>query len=254
MTVGDEDQSRMYQEDFTCDHYFELLRIAKSYYRFIDYKSISFEKPFVLWRHDVDFSLNRSLRLAQIEREAGVSSTFFIHLRSEFYNPLEETQTQCIQEILKLGHSIGIHFDAESYKIESEKDFDRFLGKEVSIFESAFDVCPEVFSFHNPTEFLLSCEKDYYCGLINCYSGRFKKEISYVSDSNGYWRFRRLADVLIEHKDRYLQVLTHPNWWQERSMTPFERILRSVEGRKESILKRYSETLSLSNRKNVGKD
>ncbi len=41
---------------------------------------------------------------------------------------------------------------------------------------------------------------------------------AYVSDANGYWRFRRLLDVLVEGTDVRLHVLTHPGWWQAEPM------------------------------------
>ncbi|MBT5716894.1 MAG: hypothetical protein HOI70_08280, partial [Opitutae bacterium] len=59
----------------------------------------------------------------------------------------------------------------------------------------------------------------------------------YVSDSNGYWRYRRLWDVLQKSQDSCLQVLTHPVWWQEKPMPPRQRIFRSVYGRAKATIK-----------------
>ena len=53
----------------------------------------------------------------------------------------------------------------------------------------------------------------------------------YVSDSNGYWRFERLPEVLAAGAHERLHVLTHPEWWQEEAMSPRERILRCIAGR-----------------------
>ena len=60
-------------------------------------------------RHDVDFSPHRSLKIAQIENELGISAYYFVLLRSSFYNLLEREISQIFQEIIKLGHIIGLH-------------------------------------------------------------------------------------------------------------------------------------------------
>ena len=48
------------------------------------------------------------------------------------------------------------------------------------------------FSFHNPQKTDYNYENFLYEGLVNCYSKKFKDDLPYCSDSNGYWRFRRL--------------------------------------------------------------
>ena len=101
--------------------------------------------------------------------------------------------------------------------------------------------------------FLLTCEKSQYGNLINCYSLFFKQNISYCSDSNGYWRFRRLRDVLEQATDKNLQILTHPGWWQEARMLPRDRVYRAVDGRAKHVMKSYDQALENCNRINVGK-
>ena len=73
-------------KDFTLDHYRELLRLAKSKYDIASYDDPSFSNNSLLWRHDVDLSLERSLILAKIENEEGFKATYFVNPHSEFYN------------------------------------------------------------------------------------------------------------------------------------------------------------------------
>lgn len=238
-------------KDFTTSQYIELLKIAKVNYKFIGYPDITKNAQFILWRHDCDCSLNRSLRLAQIENEEQVKSTYFLNPHCAFYNLLEKSQLQIVKEILDLGHDIGLHFDADYYDIQTENQLDKLVEKEATWLNDWFGVNPNVFSFHNPTEFLLSCEHETYAGLLNCYSKTFKDTISYCSDSNGYWRFRRLHDVLEKATDLRLQVLTHPAWWQEKPMYPRERIFRSVYGRAVFTMNSYDEGLQIHKRDNL---
>ena len=116
--------------------------------------------------------------------------------------------------------------------------------------EDSFGVRPDAFSFHNPVPETLKCAADHYGTLLNCYSQRFKTAVPYCSDSNGYWRFRRLHDVLIEGKDPCLQVLTHPGWWQHMPMAPRQRLVRSAYGRAAATMHMYDREMLRHNRIN----
>ena len=237
--------------DFTTDQYLELINVAKLSYKFVGYAEISLSKRFVLWRHDIDYSVNRALKLAEIENKAGVKATYFINPHAEFYNFLERSQSQKIRHIILLGHDIGLHFDAAYYDVKSESQLDDLIVREADLLENWFGIRPVVFSFHNPTEYLLSCEQESYGGLINCYSQKFKKTIPYCSDSNGYWRFRRLRDVLEAATDPFLHVLTHPEWWQDKPLFPRERLLRCVHGRAQKSMDFYDAAMMLDGRENI---
>lgn len=238
-------------DDFKISSYREILRLAKNNYRFISYNEIEFDQPFILWRHDCDISVNRSLKLAQVEREEGIKSTFFLLPHSEFYNLLEKAQFDIVNKIIDLGHNIGLHFDAQFFNIQSERELDDLVIKESSLIKDWFGITPNVFSFHNPNKFLLTCEKEVYGGLINCYSSIFKSKIAYCSDSNGYWRYKRLHDVISGGEEKYLQILTHPEWWQERPLAPRERVVRSIYGRAVANKNKYDEALMQGGRQNV---
>ncbi len=239
--------------DFTIDKYHELLVLAKKNYNFISYKNIDYKQKFILWRHDCDFSLNRALKLAELEKKENIFTTYFINLHSEFYNLFEKEQSKIIKQIINLGHYIGIHFDTNYYDIKSEEDLNKWLVFEKNIFVKLFNIKPFVFSFHNPNFFSLSFEKKKYSGLINCYSKQFKNNVGYISDSNGYWRFKRLSDVLSLSKEKNIQVLTHPAWWQDVKSFPYDRIQRCVKGRAQNILDNYDKQLKKDGRLNFGK-
>ena len=231
-------------EDFTEGHYRLLLRAAKESYRFATYDAIPWGTRFVLWRHDLDYSLNRAAALARIEAEEGVTATYFVNPRSEYYNPFEPDQARLIRLILGLGHRLGLHFDAAFHSVADEGTLTCKVAQESRWLEEAFCVRLDAFSFHNPGSNQLRCDADHYGGLVNCYSQRFKTEVAYCSDSNGYWRFRRLHDVIAAASDRCLQVLTHPGWWQSKPMPPRQRIFRSAYGRAQATMSGYDEGLA----------
>ncbi|MFA6127014.1 MAG: hypothetical protein WC699_06895 [Bacteroidales bacterium] len=238
-------------QDFTVDAYRQLINLALASYQPADYQAIPWGQRFILWRHDCDYSLNRSLDLARIEADEGIKSTFFVNPHCEFYNLLESGQLALIKEIARLGHDIGLHFDATFYATALERELHEQVSREADLLEQFFGIRPAAFSFHNPSNFHLTCEAETYGGLVNCYSKRLKTEVSYCSDSNGYWRFRRLYDVLSDAKDSYLQVLTHPGWWQDKPMPPRQRIFRSAYGRAKATMGLYDQILETYRRENL---
>lgn len=237
--------------DFTTEHYRRLLVLAKNSYLFASYSNIPWGTRFILWRHDCDFSLNRALALAKIEAQVGVHATYFLNPHCEFYNLFEKSQYTVVKEILALGHDIGLHFDAAFYDIASEQTLSTHVRNEADLLHSLFGIAPSAFSFHNPVASHLSCEAEEYGGLTNCYSRRFKADVPYCSDSNGYWRFRRLPDVLEQAVDPCLQVLTHPDWWQSTAMPPRQRIFRSIYGRARASMRLYDDSLERNGRQNL---
>lgn len=247
------DAEKYHFADFTRVNYRRLLKLAKEKYTFRSFENYHGTDNFVLWRHDIDFSVHSSLALAKIEEKEDVQSTFFIHLHNDFYNVLEKEITDMLKEILLLGHNAGLHFDCHYYAFGSEEEMTELLAYEKQVLENFLGVPVNVFSFHNPTEQILeNYTKESYAGMINTYNNYFRNEIGYCSDSNGYWRFERLEDVLSSAKYENLQVLTHPAWWQDEVLSPKERIWRCIDGRADKTKEKYSATLKDMGRENIG--
>lgn len=241
-------------EDFTVEHYRQLLQLAGDSYDFSSYRQIPLGDRFVLWRHDCDVSLNRAVRLAEIEHAEGVQATYFVNLHSEFYNPLEKDQSRLIHQVLELGHELGLHFDHSYFGISNWSTLEEQANYEKEVLQRFFGTELSAVSFHNPQAVLAVIDQETCAGLVNCYSRTFRDQVPYVSDSNGYWRFRRLKDVLVAAEDTCLQVLTHPVWWQDGPLSPWAKINRSVDGRLASTLSGYEGALKSDGRTNVGKE
>ena len=235
---------------FTYEQYEQLLLCAKKNYNFSDYQDFGANDRSVVWRHDIDFSIQNSLKLAQLEAKIGCRCSYFVNLHSEFYNPLQSSEIARLHKILSLGHAIGIHFDMSHYKITSEAQLERELVEQIKIFEKYFLVTPKVFSFHNPTLKHLEFNKSVYAGLTNTYS-ELLQSMPYCSDSNGYWRFQNLSEFLEHNVGNSIQVLTHPGWWQEHHLPPRLRIMQCLTERAKTTLNEYDEILRKSDRLNI---
>lgn len=247
MDAGVADRYRF--ADFTEDRYREMLDAARRSYSFEPFGTTS-QAPHVLWRHDVDFSPHRALRLAEIEAEEGVRATYFLFLHSELYNLLEADVFARIRRILELGHWPGLHFDPSFYGIQPKHELTEKLEFERDLLAQLLDRPVEALSFHNPApEFVL--DDDRLAGMTNAYGRTISATYAYVSDSNGYWRHSRLPDVLAAAEKPRLHVLTHPEWWQAEPMSPRDRLARCIEGRARRSEEWYDNQLRIWNRENI---
>ncbi len=237
--------------DFTQSHYAELLKVVKLISEPIFYSEITKDENVILWRHDVDLSLDRALDLAKIESQEGIRATYFILLHSEFYSPFEKKAAQIIRQIIELGHKIGLHFDTHFYGITTELELEDKLIFEKHLLEKTFNTVVDVFSFHNTTEFTMNCKAWQYGGLINTYAAYFQEQTNYCSDSNGYWRFKRLWDFLNDPQDKSLQILTHPEWWTSEVMSPKQKIDQIIEDRAFQTKFLYESSLKAYGRENI---
>lgn len=237
--------------DFTRKNFAKILKEAKKNFKFVNYGKEKAVKNTIYLRHDIDFSVNSALALAKIENRLKIKATYFILPHSDFYNLLEPEIFSIIKNIIKLGHNIGLHFDSQFYGIKDEKTLESVLSLEKEFFGKLFNIKIDVFSFHNPDKFALSCRKYRYSGMINTYAEFFNNEVSYISDSNGYWRHNRLGDVLKSGNDKPIQILLHPEWWQEKVMSPKERVWRCIDGRAAKTKVKYIAILKKFKRSHI---
>ncbi|GFH91370.1 hypothetical protein IMSAGC002_02626 [Lachnospiraceae bacterium] len=202
-------------------------------------------KKDIIWRHDIDVSAHRALWMAKAEAKEGLHAIYFVLMDSPFYNMMERDVYEKLLGIRDLGHEIGIHLDCESLPVDaSEDDLVEKLSFLKGVFENVFQQEMKSFAFHVPNETIMNkFYKDKYAGLCNAYSKKIREQISYCSDSEGYWRFRRLEEF-IQKEDKYpLCVLTHPVWWTPEVMSPAERVKRAIEGRSQKEMDIYNSVL-----------
>lgn len=240
--------------DFTLEKYVKLLRLARQKYVFRSYTDFNPKEKFIIWRHDVDYSMHAAVKLSLIEAGEGIYSTYFFYLHSEVYNLLEAEITAMGRKVLELGHRLGLHFNCNYYKISNESELEQYLCFEKELLSNIFNHDIQAFSFHNPTPDILEFNQWQYAGMVNTYADFFQKEVGYCSDSNGYWRCRRLENVLLEGNDAKLQVLTHPEWWRETIMSPKQRIHYCIDGRARKNKIKYDAQLRKDGRQNIDWD
>ena len=245
--------ARYHFDDFTEAAYEAMLRKAAARWAFEPFGTETAEAH-LLWRHDVDCSVHRARRLADIESEVGVRSTYFLLLHSDFYNLMEAEILRLTREIVGLGHWLGLHFDPAFYgSVGNDAELAARLEDERRLLCEMVEAPVSAVSFHTPGVWdLVDMKQDELAGMVNAYGTRIRDGYSYVSDSNGYWRFRRLPEVIEEGAVKRMHVLTHPVWWQREAMSPRKRLLRAIDGRAASTLRHYDEVVANDGRRTVG--
>ena len=237
--------------DFTEEHYINIIKLEKKKYSFESFTTKT-KKPHVLWRHDVDSSIHRALKLAKIEKKLKVKSTYFLRLHSEWYNIFEKEVYEKINKIIKLGHFIGLHFEHKFYS-KYKHEFKKYIKMEKNIIENTFPTKIDAISFHQPVikkKWTIPLDNK-IIGLVNTYGKKIQKEYYYCSDSNGYWKYKRLIDVLKSNNYSKLQILTHPEIWQKKPMAPRKRYERCANIRSIRTMQRYDKELSDDKRINI---
>ena len=66
-------------------------------------------------------SIEYAWEMAHVEYGVGAKSVYFIMMTSELYNPSALRNVRLLNEIIDLGHEIGVHFDPSNYLIAAGK-------------------------------------------------------------------------------------------------------------------------------------
>ena len=221
---------------------FDLRDYARLLRTFLDrgYETVSYSEArsrlrnrkdrFVIWRHDIDFCLRKAEEVARLESRLGVRADYFVLVRSLMYNPHDLRVTSRLEEILKLGHRIGLHFDAGLFDGADKYSLEDQIEQECKILEGCIEAPVSMVTFHRPTESLLEA------GISldrrgHGYESDFFKEMAYFSDSRGSWRHGSPLESEAFSEGRPMQVLTHPIWWTgPAGQTPTERLNAFSDG------------------------
>lgn len=213
--------------NFTFAHYAEMIRLGTSNgYEFL-LASDLFEKPapippFIVLGHDVDHLLDIAnvRQLMEVEREAGVRSTWYFRLHAN-YNPLFYKNYEVIQLLLKSGHEVGIHFDTDFYGLFKPEHDELKVDRDVAIFKRVIGSKPKVANIHNKSGAAdggVFSEAIFKSFGIRCtdYTILRKLGLKYLSDSSHAWREGCLCSW-IEKGEPKLYVTIHPSWRHRRS-------------------------------------
>ena len=184
--------------------------------QFLDkgYKDIFFDALLgkynqLIIRHDIDFDCEFACKMAKVEYDIGIKSSYFFMLSNPIYNVFSEKNKKYIKNIKTFGHNISIHFDFEIGD----------LKKEIDIFESFFDTKIDIISVHRPDLKLLN-----KIGIEHTYLPKYFEDIKYFSDSRGEFKYGHPTESEEFKKGKSIQLLIHPEWWMSDKSKSIEII------------------------------
>ncbi|MCY3593225.1 MAG: hypothetical protein OXH32_16500 [Acidobacteria bacterium] len=238
--------------DFTLDHYREILARITSTHRTFSFgeaapmgEALLEVDRFVLMRHDVEFSLDAALTMARADHDAGVRSTFFVQIGSD-YNLFEADGAEAVEEVLDLGHDLGFHYDLGLLE-RSGGDPVALAGRAIDLIEGFFGTRIRAASPHLP---MRSGRTLRIPGIVDAYDPLYFERIKYLSDSTQAWR-EGVVTSLLDRYDR-IQLLTHEYHWTEEGLGWDELLLleaefkyRRLRRRAEANVERFREGLRL---------
>lgn len=194
------------------------------------YKSAKMRKPILLLRHDCDLSLDNALKLALLEQKLNISSTYFILLYNDFYNPFSPSGRKIIKQIYSLGHEIGIHWDSRNYEENKNNSFTR----DIKLLEEIIKDKIHSGSQHEPVQsrrmiapFILKNE-----------AYRDFKDIPYISDSSMQWR--SITPWNLVSRKISFQFLAHPFWWTTKGATRKSKFKKLIVYEKNNLNKKIN--------------
>lgn len=215
----------MIDQAFTLEGFRGLVRtFLDQGYRVVGFDEAEVERPHLVLRHDVDMCLDRAVKLAEVEDELGVRSTYYVLVRTEMYAVTSTRSRASLRRLMELGHEVGLHFDAAGLG-ELPEQLDDACAKDCALLEAVLGARIRSVSFHRPTPALQGWPKP-IAGRLHAYQPRFFKEMGYCSDSEGRFRFGHPIEQEAVKQHRALQLVTHPIWWVASSA---ENVLEKLE-------------------------
>jgi len=162
-------------------------------------------------RHDVDYSLEMALRLAEVNAELGIRGTFCVLLRSQVYNLLSDRSLSVLEKMAALGQNLGLHASLP-LTLPDDGAVEARIRADFECVQYNCSLVDAVCSWHNPTPEIL----DRYLasprvgGLVNAYSASFFREIPYYSDSNMRHSVEDFMRLVGEGGSACMHLLLHP--------------------------------------------
>jgi hypothetical protein len=210
--------------EFSVDHYEFILRRALHLgYHFATHHDHAVKRqtpePYILLRHDIDFSIKKALPLLKIEKALGICSTLFIRAHSCGYNPFDIDNYAILTDLKQNGFEIALHYEP-LFMLLTREDPLILLKRAKKFLEAAIDIPIFGFISHAPrlSQQLYNINEQKLKNLGFLYNGAdplFTWKSFYLSDANRRWR-RGCACSHIG-KQRRITLLIHPCWWQPMS-------------------------------------
>lgn len=157
--------------------------------------------PEVWWRHDVDYDLSCAVKMAALEKQHGVVSTYF------FLTQAYPLNVEALEEIVACGHEIAPHVDLHGDRDSKYTDADLFDACQDAYDRLTWIYRPVSFvvSFHQPPRSVIGREIP---GFESAQGPEWQG--CQTADSRGVFHVSP-EEILKTEGD--VQINLHPEWW-----------------------------------------
>ncbi len=229
---------------FSYIEYENIISLIKMNLPIMDFSDITDEtEKFCVLRHDIEFSIDRALKIAEIEKSLGISSTYTVQLRNNTYNALSQKNIDIIRKINNMGHKIGLH---QNPPMMNDEKLIKYILKDIETLEHYYGFEVDRYAFHrcgsNPEILKRYVEIP---NKINCYDKKFfhyfkgdtpkKLRVYYLADSNHKWKYGHPLELNF-NKVNKIQLLTHPYSWTEDGFDNYSNYLTLIRERKVELV------------------
>jgi len=194
-------------------------------------------------RHDVDYSLELAVELAELNNDLGVRGTFFVQVRAAFYNVFAPHEAERIRRLPSLGQRVALHYASDGGGANADD-----VAADFELLRRVAHSLDPAFSWHRPMPGFLDRPETEVPGLVNVYGRRFFRETPYLSDSTHRCTVDELEAALADNDKLELQLLLHPVNWIAGGSSGLEILVRGWI----RVLRDHERTL-LENRTYVGR-
>ena len=107
------------------------------------------KEKFMILRHDIDTSLDIAFKIAEIDHRCGIKSSFFIRVHATGYNPFSLPNYKILQQILQMGHEIGLHVEPSLPRALNQNSLE-FCDRQKAVLEAVIGTQIIGISTHEP--------------------------------------------------------------------------------------------------------
>ncbi|MGH2443119.1 MAG: hypothetical protein ACRDFX_08150 [Chloroflexota bacterium] len=187
--------------------------------------------PALIVRHDVDVSLVLAARMARLEQELGVTTTYFVRVHAARYNPFSRENYQCLMWLHNAGFDIGLHHEVGVFPLRPPEAPSSHLRRELMVLEGILGKPVRSVALHLPKRAAATMEtSDLLANNILYEAGDllFNRGATFVSDSNGFLKPGCPCSLLGGSSKIYATI--HPVWWMDGSFVQDEVRLDLIRG------------------------
>jgi hypothetical protein len=181
--------------------------------------------PALIVRHDVDVSLATAVRMARIEHELGVRTSYFIRVHAAGYNPFSRDGYASLRWLQDEGFDLGLHHEVGVFPLAGANGKPlgtrEHLQRELTALTAVLDRPITSVAMHLPkhgTMPLTQADLD-ACGILyEAGASVFNESAQFISDSNRTLKPACPCTLIGSAEKIYLTA--HPTWWMDEGVEP----------------------------------